>query len=144
MNKAAVMTKSVVWWGVTRSCSILWVEFLIWARRYEAASRDVRRMYSASPTNHSEMSEMNAHLAWIEEYRGRFDRAADYLNLALQIRPNDAFRNWEIGLIYQKLGKPNLAIEAFERSLNFGAEFGAEFRERLKQEIEELRLSMRV
>ena len=86
---------------------------------------------------------MLAHLAWIEERRGSLDRAADYLDQALQVRPNDAVLNWEIGTVYQKLEKPSLALQAFERSLDFGSEFGVEFRHRLSQEIEALRTSIR-
>jgi tetratricopeptide (TPR) repeat protein len=118
------MTKSLVWWGVRRSCSVLWVELLIAVRCYEAAARHVRRMYASSPT---ERADMLAHLAWIEERRGSLDRAADYLDQALQVRPNDAVLNWEIGTVYQKLEKPSLALRPSSARSTLGPNSASSF-----------------
>jgi tetratricopeptide (TPR) repeat protein len=56
-------------------------------------------------------------LAYIYSEQGKFDQALTETNLLLQVNPNFALGYYQLGSVYENLGRKKEAVNAYQRYL---------------------------
>ena len=88
-------------------------------------------------------SMLHSQLASAYEGIGQLDQAVACLTDAIRSGPNSEFYCWELAIMYEKHGQPELALVNFQRSLDLDSGFSEGFRSEIQSKIEQLRLFVR-
>lgn len=77
-------------------------------------------------------------LAAVYERTGELEKAEDHLVAVVALEPDNPISHWELGAVYEKGGKRNLAREKYEKALNIGTDLSDDFRAELQKRIASL------
>jgi tetratricopeptide (TPR) repeat protein len=83
--------------------------------------------------------ELLGDLGNVYERSGKLEEARKCFEQALELKPEDAFRHIMLGDFYEKQHKVSLAIEYYEKGLQFGNDFGEALRNRIISKIDHLK-----
>ena len=78
-------------------------------------------------------------LASVYERAGELEIAERHFADLLELEPQDPISHWELGVVYEKLGKWDRAAERYEKALTLGADLSNEFRDELRNRANRLK-----
>jgi len=84
-----------------------------------------------------------ARLGFLYEQAGDLDRAREAYKEAQRVEPQDAFRFFELGHIYERQHDWKQAIYYYQRACDLDSGFGPQFRAKLEAKTTELRNLLR-
>ena len=90
----------------------------IGANSVDEEKADLTNQYSTDHLSENEASNLNAQLGAGYITNGRYDRALDKLEKALNLDSGNALAHNYLGVLYGRLDRPKLAYEQFNRSLD--------------------------
>ena len=86
-----------------------------------------------------EKTQILSRLGFLYERTGNLEKATECYEEESKLEPHNGSHYWDLGCVYEKQDRILLAIENYEKALQFGTDFGMEFRKELQSRVNKLR-----